>query len=167
MREVFGEITFLEYIDTCPREAVGIVHKRFVAIEFSAFLERTCPCGDRCEGLGGDGLSFAPSAVVVDDGPVRGFVFEVAVRRDEDARHHGKASGGGGNEVAHHVSIVIFARPDHAALGADDLRSHVVDECVAIVKVGGFKLVLELLVKDLLEQELEGLIIVLGDRVLA
>ena len=71
MREIFGKITFLEYINARPREAVGIVHERFVAIEFSAFLERTCPCCDRCEGIGGDGLSFAPSAVVVDDGPVR------------------------------------------------------------------------------------------------
>ena len=143
------------------------MHERLVSVELAALAERASPCGNRREGIGGDGLSFAPSAVVVDDGPVRSLVFEVAIRRDEDARHHGKASGGGGNEVAHHVSIVIFARPDHAALGADDLRSHVVDECVAIVKAGGFKLALEFLVKDLLEQELEGLIIVLGDRVLA
>ena len=167
MREIFGKIAFLEYIDTCPRETVGIVHERLVSVELAALAERTCPCGDRREGIGGDGLSFAPSAVVVDDGPVRSLVFEVAVRRDEDARHHGKAPGGGGNEVAHHVSVVIFARPDHPTLGADDFRSHVVDERVAVVKTGGFKLVLEFLVIDLLEQEFEGLIIVLGDRVLA
>ena len=40
-------------------------------IQFAALAERARPCGDRCEGIGGDGLSFAPSAVVVDDGPVR------------------------------------------------------------------------------------------------
>ena len=71
MREVFGEIAFFEYINARLRETVGIVHERFVSVELAAFLECARPCGNCCKGIGGDGFPVAPSAVVVDDGPVR------------------------------------------------------------------------------------------------
>ena len=103
---------------------------------------------------------------MVGNGAVGGLILEVPVGADQHAGHHGQGAGGGGDEVAHHVTVVVLAGPDHAAGRADDFRGHVVDEGVAIGQAGGLELVLELLVKDLLEQNLEGLVIVLGDGVL-
>ena len=73
---------------------------------------------------------------VVGDGAVGGLVLEVAVGAHQDAGHHGQGAGGGGDEVAHHVAVVVLAGPDHAPLGADDLGGHVVDEGVAVGEAG-------------------------------
>ena len=103
---------------------------------------------------------------MVGDGAVGGLILEVAVRAHQHTGHHGQGAGGGGDEVAHHVAVVVLAGPDHSPLGPDDLGGHVVDEGVTVVKARGLELVLELLLIDLLEQELEGLVVVLGDGIL-
>ena len=104
---------------------------------------------------------------MIGDGAVGGLIFKVAVRGDQHAGHHGQRAGGGGDEVAHDVAVVVFAGPDDAAGGADDLGRHVVDEGVAIGETRLFKGRPVLLVVHLLKQQLEGLVVVLGDGILA
>ena len=104
---------------------------------------------------------------MIGDGAVGGLIFKVAVRGDQYTGHHGQRAGGSGDEVAHHVAVVILAGPDDAAGGADDLGRHVVDEGVAIGETRLFKGRPVLLVVHLLKQQLEGLVVVLGDGILA
>ena len=100
------------------------------------------------------------------DRAVGGFVLEVAVRRYEHARHHGKRAGGGGDEVAHHVAVVILAGPDDAAGGADHSGDRIVYKAIAVLQAGLLKGGAEFLVENLLEQKLEGLVVILGYGVL-
>ena len=143
------------------------MHQIFVAVQLAALVKRASPSGDRCQRIGGNRLSFAPLVVVVDDRAVCRFVFEVPVRGDKNAGHHRKTAGGGGNQVAHDVSVVVFARPDDAAFRADDLCRNIVNECIAVVESSLVKACLEFFVEDLLEQELEGLVVVFGNGILA
>ena len=54
-----------------------------------------------------------------------------------------------------HVTVVVLARPDVAALPLHRGSDHVINEAVLVGDSGGFKLGLELVVEDLLEQILE------------
>ena len=65
-----------------------------------------------------------------------------------------------------HVSIVVLASPDDAAVSLDDLCDHVVDESVLVVNALCFELGLELLLIDLCKQILEEAIVLLEDGVL-
>jgi hypothetical protein len=71
-----------------------------------------------------------------------------------------------GHHVAHHVAVVILARPDEAALRTDHAGHRVVYEGVEILDPGGFKLLPVLGVKDVLEDVLEGMVVPLGNGVL-
>ena len=93
-------------------------------------------------------------------------VLEVAVRRHQHAGHHGQRAGRGGDEVAHHIAVVVLAGPDDAAGGTDDLGSHIVDEGIAVMQPRLLEGGAVLLIEHLLEQQLERLVVVLGDGVL-
>ena len=66
-------------------------------------------------------------------GAVRRLVFIYAVRRDEDGGHHGERAVCRGDHVAHHVAVVVLARPDEPAFRADRARHRVVDQRIQIV----------------------------------
>ena len=98
-------------------------------------------------------------------GAVGGLELILAVRRHEDARHHGEGAEGSGDHVAHDVAVIVLAGPDVAALGADRASHGVVDQRVEIRDAELFKLRLVILV-FLLEDALELRVVGLGDRVL-
>ena len=99
------------------------------------------------------------------DGAVGGLILGGAVRGHQHGGHHGKASEGGGDHVAHNVAVVVLAGPDEPALRADDPGHSVIDEGV---KVGDAQLLEVRLVafKLLLKHPLELAVIDLGDGVL-
>ena len=142
------------------------MHQRGAAIQLAPLLQGTGPCGHRRQRVGGHLFPLAPAVEMVGDRTVGGLVLEITVRRHQHAGHHGQRAGGGGDEIAHHVAVVVLARPDDAAGGADDLGGHIVDEGVAIMKTRLLKGGAVLLVEYLLEQQLERLVVVLGDGVL-
>ncbi len=65
-------------------------------------------------------------------GAVRRLVFILAVRRDEHTGHHRQRTERGRDHVAHHVTVVVLARPDKAALRPDHARNCIVDERVEV-----------------------------------
>ena len=103
---------------------------------------------------------------MVGDGAVGSLILEAPVRRHQHAGHHGQRGGRRRDHVAHHVAVVVLARPHHAALAANDLGGDVVDQRVPVVQPRLLEIRPELLIKDLLEQQLERLVVVLGDGVL-
>ena len=97
---------------------------------------------------------------------MRRLVLVVAVRRDEHRGHHRERAERGRDHVTHHVAIIVFARPDHTALAADDARDGVVDEGVEIFDARRGELGRILLCEDLGEDVFEAVVVCLGDGVL-
>ena len=95
-----------------------------------------------------------------------GFVLILPVGGDQYGGHHGQAAEGGGDHVAHHIAVVVLAGPDKAALAADDPGHRIVDEGVKIGDAKRFEPGLVLLLKYLLEDILEGMVVLFGDGVL-
>ena len=83
------------------------------------------------------------------------FKLVFAVGTDEDARHHRKASARGCNHVAHHISVVILARPEHSALAFHNAGNCIVNQRIKIFKSRIFEFRLVLVVKNPLENRLK------------
>ena len=164
--QILGEVTLLEHVQSRPLQAVGEAPQRGDAVQLAPLAQGARPGEHGGQRVGGDLLTPPPAVEMIGDGAVGGLVLKAAVRGHQHAGHHGQGAGGGGDKVAHHVAVVVLARPDHAALTADDLGGDVVDKSIAVVQPGGFKGGLVLLVIDLLEQQLERLVVVLGDGIL-
>src|SRR5262249_38789903 len=71
-----------------------------------------------------------------------------------------------GHHVGLHVTVVVLARPDDAAVALEDLGDHVVDQPVIVGDPGRLELRLELRLVYLGEQVLEPPVVGLEDRVL-
>jgi len=97
---------------------------------------------------------------------VGSLVLVVAIGADEDRGHHGERTEGGGDHVAHDVAIVVLASPDEAALAAYYAGNSVVDEGVEILQASLLELLLVALLIDLVEDDAELSVVLLGDRVL-
>ena len=95
-----------------------------------------------------------------------GLVLIVAVRADQNTGHHGQRAKGGGDHITHHVAVVVLAGPDKAALAADDTGHDVIDQAVEIGDACGLELFPVLGIIHLLEDVLEGVVILLGNGVL-
>ena len=93
-------------------------------------------------------------------------VLEAAVRRHQHTGHHGQGAKGGGHHIAHHIAVIVLARPDIAALRLHHTRHRVIDQCVEICDAGIFELLRILAVKNLLENILEGVVVFFGDGIL-
>ena len=102
-----------------PRLRSAPVHAKSVAMEF-------------VEGF----LTLEPLVIVARHRAVRRLVFIGAVGGDEHARHQAQAAEGRGHHVAHHIAVIVFARPDEAALGAHHARHSIVDQRVEIFDTG-------------------------------
>ena len=100
------------------------------------------------------------------DGAVCGFVLVFSIGRNENRGHHCKRTECGGNHIAHHVAIVVFASPNKAALAANNACNRIVDKRIEILDPCSFKRFFIIVIVDLLEDELKGLVILLGDGIL-
>ena len=95
-----------------------------------------------------------------------GLVFIVAVGRDEHRAHHSERAVGSCNHIAHNVAVVVFARPQNAALAAHYARNDVVDEGIHKVYARLFKLLFIVAFVNFVEDILEAVVVSLGDCVL-
>ena len=100
-------------------------------------------------------------------GSVGRLVFIHARRGYQNGGHHGEGAEGGGNHIAHHVSVIVLAGPDEAALCLHDAGDDVVDQAVEIGQSQRVELLLILRFINLLENILEGMVVFLGNGVLA
>ena len=99
-------------------------------------------------------------------GAVRRLVFVIALGGDEHAGHHRQRTEGRGDHVAHHVAVVVLARPDEAALGADDARNRIVDERVEVFDARRLELFFIFGGEKIGKDVLEVVVVDLGDGVL-
>ena len=97
---------------------------------------------------------------------VGGLVLEAAVGGDQHAGHHGQRAGCSGYKVAHHIAVIVLAGPYDAAFRAYYLCRNVIYEGVAVAQARLLKGLAVFLVKNLLEEQLEGLVIVFGYGIL-
>ena len=121
---------------------------------------------ERRHGVRGGFLPLEPFVIVARHRAVRRLILVSAVRGDEYARHQAQAAERRGHHVAHHVAVIVFARPDEAALGAHHARHGVVDQRVEILDAGFLKLFLIVSVINFLENILEAVIVDLRNGVL-
>ena len=100
-------------------------------------------------------------------GAVGGFIFIVAVRRDQNGGHHGKGAESRSHHVAHNVAVIVLEGPDKAAFGTDHAGDRVIDQGIEISNTGFVKGFFIFFVIEPLEDALEVLVVGLGDGILA
>ena len=100
-------------------------------------------------------------------GSVGRLIFVYARGGDQNGGHHGKGAEGGRNHIAHHVPVIVLAGPDEAALRFHDAGDDVIDQAVEIGQAQRVELLLIFLFIGLLENILEGMVIFLGNGILA
>ena len=164
--QVAGHRAGLDRVDGGFLQRVGVAAQRLDAVQLAALAQRAGPGEQRRDRVGGGLLAFQVLVVMAGHGAVGGLVFIVAVRRDEHRGHHGQRAEGGRDHVAHHVAVIVLARPDEPAFGADHAGDGVVDEGVEIFDAKGLELVFVLGVVNLLEDIFERVVVFFGDGVL-
>ena len=97
---------------------------------------------------------------------VRRLILIHAARWDEHRGHHGQIAVRGRHHIWHHIAVIVLARPYKTALGTDHARDRVVDQRVEILDSQLLELRFVLGIVNLLENVLECMVILLGDRVL-
>ena len=97
---------------------------------------------------------------------VGGLVLIYAGRAHQDACHHGQAAESARDHVAHHIAVVVLARPNKAALSLHHTRHRIIDERVEILDARLRERRSVFAVKDLLENVLEAVVVRFGDGVL-
>ena len=93
------------------------------------------------------------------------FVLEFSVRAYKNACHHCKASAGRRNHIAHHVTVIILARPHNAAFVLHYACHAIVNQRIEIFNSGFFKRIFKFCVKNILENRLKVTIIRLANGV--
>ena len=82
-------------------------------------------------------------------------VLVFSVRAYENAGHHGKASAGRGNHVAHNISVVVLAGPEKPTLALHDSGNSVINQSVEVFDSGSIKFCLVVSIENPLENLLE------------
>ena len=100
------------------------------------------------------------------NGAVCSLILIDAVRRNQNGSHHCQRTVSGGNHIGHHIAIVVLASPDITAVRTDDTGNCVVDQGVEVLDAYCLELFLVFVVVDLLENILEGVVILLGNGIL-
>ena len=103
--------------------------------------------------------------VVLGDGAVGGLKLRGAIGRHQHGGHHGQGAEGGGHHIAHHVTIIVLASPNKAALAADDPSYSIVNECVEIGNAQLLKIGL-VVFKFFFKHPFERAVVNLGDGIL-
>lgn len=164
--EVLGDDTAVHRVEASALQLVAEVDESLDAVLLTTLAERAAPSEDRSDRVGGSLLAGEVLVVVTGDGAVGSLVLVVAIGADEDRGHHGERTEGGGDHVAHDVAIVVLASPDEAALAAYYAGNSVVDEGVEILQASLLELLLVALLIDLVEDDAELSVVLLGDGVL-
>ena len=99
-------------------------------------------------------------------GAVCRLIFVYAVRGNQYTGHHSQATVGGGDHIAHHIAIVVFTRPDITAFRADHAGNGIVDQGIEILDPCCIEFFLIFSVKDLFENILEPVIVLLGNGII-
>ena len=100
-------------------------------------------------------------------GSVSRLVLVNAVRGNQNGGHQTQGAERGRQHVGHNVAVVVLARPDEAALGADNSCDNIVDEGVEVLNASLCELLLVLVLVDLGEDVLETVVVSLGDGILS
>lgn len=114
-----------------------------------------------CNGIRGGLLPLQMLIVMALYGSVRRLVLVLSVRCDKHGGHHCQRTERAGYHIAHHIAVIVLARPDIAALRLHHTRHRVIDQCVEICDAGIFELLRILAVINLLENILEGVVVFL------
>ena len=104
--------------------------------------------------------------IVTLNGTVSRFIFIDAVGRYQNRGHHRERTECGRDHIAHDVAVIVLARPDIAAVRTNDARDSIVDQGVEVGDARLFKFCLIFIIKDFLENILEGVIIGFADGIL-
>ena len=80
--------------------------------------------------------------------------------------HHGQIAVSGSYHIGHYITIIILTCPDESALRTDDTGYGIIDQSVEIFDAQFLKFSLILVIIDLLENILEGMIVFFGNGVL-
>lgn len=165
--EILGHLARFDSGDASGLEGISELAEASVAIELGAVGEATRPGKDGGDGVGGGLLALLVHAVVARDGAVGGLGLDgLAVRRDQHRGHQTKRAKALRDRVGLHITVVVFAGPDVAAVGLHGKGYHVVNEAVLVPDLGALELGLVLLLVDLREDILETTIVLLQDGVL-
>ncbi len=164
--KILGHDAVVQSLDAGGFQLIGEGGKIGKTVQLTSLAERARPSVDGGHGVGGGLFTAEIAVVVLGHGAVGGLVLIVAVRGDEDRGHHGERTEGGGHHVGHDVAVVILACPDEAALTSDDAGYGVVNEGVEVADAQLLEFLFVALLIDLLEDQLKGLVILLGDGVL-
>ena len=89
-----------------------------------------------------------------------------AVGRNQNGCHHCKASVSSCDHVGHNIAVIVLARPDIAAVGADNSCYGIINESIEILDACCCELILILVLEDLGKDILEAVIVLLGDSIL-
>ena len=84
---------------------------------------------------------------------------------NQHGSHHGQGTEGGGNHVAHHISVVVLAGPDKSALCLHHPGNGVINQRIEIGDACLLKFLFVLTVMDLLENILEGMVVLFGNGI--
>ena len=84
-----------------------------------------------------------------------------AAGRYQYRSHHGQIAVSGSYHIGHYITIIILAGPDESALRTDDTGYGIIDQSVEIFDAQFLKFSLILVIIDLLENILEGMIVFL------
>ena len=98
-------------------------------------------------------------------GSMGSLVLIIAVRRYQYGSHHGKRAERRRNHVAHHIPVIVLACPDISAFRLHNAGNRIIDQGIEVYDACRFELLIIFRVIDFLENVLERMVILLGDRV--
>ena len=99
-------------------------------------------------------------------GSVSSLVLINAAGRYQYRGHHGQIAVSGSYHIGHYITIIILTCPDESALGTDDTGYGIIDQGIEICNAQFLEFCLVLVIIDLLENILEGMIVFFGNGVL-
>ena len=99
-------------------------------------------------------------------GSVSSLVLIDTAGRYQNGGHHGQIAVSGSYHIGHYITIIILTCPDESALRTDDTSYGIIDQSVEIFDAQFFKFCLVLVIINLLENILEGMIVFFGNGVL-
>ena len=89
-----------------------------------------------------------------------------AAGRYQYGSHHGQIAVSGSYHIGHYITIIVLAGPDESALRTDDTGYGIIDQGIEICNAQFLEFCLVLVIIDLLENILEGMIVFFGNGVL-
>ena len=165
--EVLGHLTVLDGLDADLLERLGEPGHLGGAVELAAVLEPAGPRVDRRDRVGRGRLALLVLAEVPGHRAVRRLGLDgLAVGGHQHRGHQAERAEALRDGVGLHVTVVVLARPDVAALPLHRGGDHVVDQPVLVGQTRGVEVGLELGLEDLGEDVLERAVVRLEDRVL-